>query len=553
MDMEMKHILKIASVVSAMALACVSCQKEAYTVAGDAEGSPAAAEADGCALNFIPRAASLCHPGGASVKASLVNEDGSEPDLNPSCTFNVAAWEVASDGGLTPAIGPFETVKYVTGTTSAPVNAWVTVDGSDNVIEHRWKSKVDSMLFYACSNVSPSDVTVDGADTDSPVLKVSCSVASQTDILMGYYLGDGKTEVVTGSGTQSMKTGTASVQFSHPLAAVAFEIGTISAPADSFKIDGITLEGIYTSGTAGMGTDGSISWSGCSGEGSLSQSVSTTPTSGQVGEPFLVIPQTFSSDSARVEISARLGTKPVKLYIRLNGDTLTAGTITKYSINYDAHKGIQLWEGGPYWASCNIGATYPEEFGWFFSWGNDEGFVPKDLTTPPAGTGQYIYQCSWTSVKDGHVLPEGFTAQYYMNTPGYNGCYNHDIDESHDTATKLLGAGWRMPTREELSKLISSDYTVCREVSINGVHYGYMFTGKGDYANRSVFLPSAGHGEGNQYGRGSYAGFYWSKSYYSYERAYSLQWSRAPGYLMSVSVSTDVRAFGRTIRPVENF
>lgn len=28
--------------------------------------------------------------------------------------------------------------------------------------------------------------------------------------------------------------------------------------------------------------------------------------------------------------------------------------------------GVQLWEGGPYWATCNVGATVPEEWGLFF-------------------------------------------------------------------------------------------------------------------------------------------------------------------------------------------
>ena len=30
----------------------------------------------------------------------------------------------------------------------------------------------------------------------------------------------------------------------------------------------------------------------------------------------------------------------------------------------ESHKEIQLWEGGPYWADCNVGAEKPEDFGY---------------------------------------------------------------------------------------------------------------------------------------------------------------------------------------------
>ena len=29
--------------------------------------------------------------------------------------------------------------------------------------------------------------------------------------------------------------------------------------------------------------------------------------------------------------------------------------------------GVQLWENGPYWAECNVGASKPEEYGYYFS------------------------------------------------------------------------------------------------------------------------------------------------------------------------------------------
>ena len=38
------------------------------------------------------------------------------------------------------------------------------------------------------------------------------------------------------------------------------------------------------------------------------------------------------------------------------------------------HKGVQLWEGGPYWAETNIGAEKPEDYGYYFWWGDIVGY-----------------------------------------------------------------------------------------------------------------------------------------------------------------------------------
>ena len=37
-------------------------------------------------------------------------------------------------------------------------------------------------------------------------------------------------------------------------------------------------------------------------------------------------------------------------------------------LSVDACFGVQLWENGPYWATCNVGATKPEESGYYFWW-----------------------------------------------------------------------------------------------------------------------------------------------------------------------------------------
>ena len=43
-------------------------------------------------------------------------------------------------------------------------------------------------------------------------------------------------------------------------------------------------------------------------------------------------------------------------------------------VTIDAHDKVRLWEGGPYWATTNIGAEEPWEYGYFFWWGDTVGY-----------------------------------------------------------------------------------------------------------------------------------------------------------------------------------
>ena len=48
--------------------------------------------------------------------------------------------------------------------------------------------------------------------------------------------------------------------------------------------------------------------------------------------------------------------------------------IDDVALTVDAFRGVQLWENGPYWATSNVGATKPEEYGYYFWWGDTAGY-----------------------------------------------------------------------------------------------------------------------------------------------------------------------------------
>ena len=67
--------------------------------------------------------------------------------------------------------------------------------------------------------------------------------------------------------------------------------------------------------------------------------------------------------------------------------------------------GVQLWKGGPYWAECNVGATQPEECGYYFWRGDTVGCkrngaddITRFLDMPAAANG--VIDLAQATVKD---------------------------------------------------------------------------------------------------------------------------------------------------------
>ena len=203
--------------------------------------------------------------------------------------------------------------------------------------------------------------------------------------------------------------------------------------------------------------------------------------------------------------------------------------------------GVQLWENGPYWAECNVGASQPEEAGYYFGLGDTVGYKRNTSNN------------GWISVKDSTSF--SFSSD---NCPTYgknNSQLQSDgfIDSTgnlvaaHDAATAHLGAPWRMPTDAEFSALINNCDT--EWTSRNGVS-GRLVKGRGAYASKSIFLPAAGYGYGSDLRDLGSAGDYWSStpdSYYS-ESAWYLFFFSGDFY-----GSNFYRDRGQSVRPVRGF
>ena len=136
--------------------------------------------------------------------------------------------------------------------------------------------------------------------------------------------------------------------------------------------------------------------------------------------------------------------------------------------------GVQLWEDGPYWAECNVGATKPEEYGYYFWWGDTVGYKRNASDT------------GWVSSQNGasfsftvsDCLTYGKdTAQ--LQSAGYIDATGNLVAQ-YDAATAHLGAPWRMPTDAEYAALIDNCDT--EWTTRNGVA-GRLVKGRGAYAS----------------------------------------------------------------------
>ena len=159
---------------------------------------------------------------------------------------------------------------------------------------------------------------------------------------------------------------------------------------------------------------------------------------------------------------------------------------------------------GLLWATRNVGATFPEDYGVYFSWGETQ---PKDdygyLTY------KFITYCPDNIM--GGWGPYRLTKYCSMSFYGYND-YTDMLTlllPSDDAATVNWGDGARTPTIGEWDELLQN--TTSQWTTYYGVK-GRLFTGKN---GNSLFLPCAGYAGNNGYnGFIGSAGYYWSSSLY---------------------------------------
>ncbi len=129
------------------------------------------------------------------------------------------------------------------------------------------------------------------------------------------------------------------------------------------------------------------------------------------------------------------------------------------------------------WATCNLGASSPEESGSFYAWGETKA---KDKFT--------WSNYKWTyEEKSTYGDPILLRSKYNSNSNLGKVDKKTKLDTDDDAARSKLGGKWRMPTKAELQELIDKcDMTWTTKNGVKGMEIKSKSNGN------SIFIPAAG-------------------------------------------------------------
>lgn len=185
--------------------------------------------------------------------------------------------------------------------------------------------------------------------------------------------------------------------------------------------------------------------------------------------------------------------------------------ITPQANKINGHEYVDLGlPSGLKWATCNVGASKPEEYGYYFAWG------------------ETAHKTEYT---------------------GGNSIFGHEMNDisgnpQYDAARANWGGSWRMPREYEMEELL--DYCEWEWTQKNGVN-GYKVIGRN---GKIIFLPAAGYRDGSSLYYAGSDGYYWSSTpndYYGDKCAYSLNFDSGN---QDTYDDWHSRLYGLSVRPV---
>lgn len=275
-----------------------------------------------------------------------------------------------------------------------------------------------------------------------------------------------------------------------------------------------------------------------------------------------------------------------------SASTLTTPECVEIKAKYDGTTETTLK-----WAKWNVGASKPEEYGYYFFWGGTQGYIygtVKECTLTKKldrntsqikgikiASSKLTARNCWVKAENGEELVGGFywDNMPYLNSDGdkftkyipsgktdyWGGTGSPDnklkLDQEDDAAYKYFKGKFRMPTLAEFNAMIYATYWAWDATDKGYYVYapnpstdaGKINTGTGTYnkSNALLFFPAAGDGYYSSFGNEGSDGFYWSSSLESdYPRfAYDLWFGRGGG----VDPHTNYeRHFGFPVRPVSD-
>ena len=146
-------------------------------------------------------------------------------------------------------------------------------------------------------------------------------------------------------------------------------------------------------------------------------------------------------------------------------------------INNNGHDYVDLeLPSHTLWATMNVGASKPSEFGLYFQWGDTKGYSEEQI-----GTGGGQKKFFWTDYK-WNPSGDGDTFTKYTN-PG------DTLELEDDAAHVHMEGDWHIPTPTQIQELL--DNTISSWTTSDDGINGMIFISKKD-TSKSIFIPAAG-------------------------------------------------------------
>lgn len=198
------------------------------------------------------------------------------------------------------------------------------------------------------------------------------------------------------------------------------------------------------------------------------------------------------------------------------------------------------------WATCNLGASKPDDYGGLFQWAGTENVrsTSDDL---------YWNNCPY-HIDSSDNYSKGWTkyvpSSYYWGT-SYIKDNVTTLDLEDDVAHVKLGGSWRIPTNEEWVELVKNcTWTWEYDYDGTGTNGFLVVSNKPGFTNRHIFLSAAGYRTRDKRYNVNFTGVYWSST---------LDTNTSPSYAYSISFDDPkiysencsyARYYGASVRPV---
>ncbi|OYP59746.1 hypothetical protein CIK99_01175 [Prevotella sp. P5-92] len=448
---------------------------------------------------------------GSSVMMSFCGED-IQTDTRASFTTSMTSF------GLSCSVYS----SSATASSAAFGNYFLNKKISNNATtEYFWPGSGKKCSFYAYYPCGNSNIILNSttSSTGSPTyaLTIPTDITKQVDFCVA--------EVKDVAGDYER---TVTLPFSHACASISFKIKNTGTEA--FTLKSVSFYGVKQSGRYSNGI-----WS-TSGNASTSTSNAMTITSNTsidggatldvsgATNKIIVIPQTIAAETEIFDVLVDYnGEEKHYTYSLSEAFTIEKGSGYTYTLSINCYNPSNGYEyvdlglpSGLKWATCNVGASNPWDYGLYFAWGETTGY-----------TAEQVESC----VRD-------FESGSYKAAS-----ISADLTLAQDAAHVNLGGNWRMPTKDEFLELIDNcNVTWTDDYNGTGVA-GRVFTSKTN--GNSVFFPASGFCNNLSVDYVGSKGYYWSASWHDSSYAWRL-------YLYSGKqiVNRHGRYYGYSVRAV---